>query len=1048
MTSTYKFQVCISRQSPAEVRVRSIVRTLNQCQLFVRTSANQFRQIFTTKFATMEYWTIPLSIVLGALGFHYLFRTFHYFKRHSVIHISPLPIFGSMLPLIFRQISLAQFGNMLYTFKPKAKYFGLYATTQPIIFIRDPELIKEIFVKNFEIFPNRVGFSYINDPLFSKNLFSLQGQKWRDVRTMLSPAFTSSKMKTMFTLMLECAVDFAKALSEKSVNESNVDMKDAFTKYTNDVIATCAFGIKVNSMSDPTNKFYVYGKDATNFNGLRGLKFFIFGTFPTLTRLLGMKFISDKIGNFFRNAIKTTIDIRDKENITRPDMIQLMMDMRGKREAERELTIEEMTAQAFVFFLGGFETSSTAMSFIAQEIAANPDVQEKLRQEIDDALKNSTGKVSYETINHLEYLEAVINETLRMYPPIFMVERLSVKDYELPPTLPGEKPFILKKGIPVWAPVYSIQHDEKYYDDPEKFRPERFLGNNTYHNTPYFVPFGLGPRMCIANRFAMLEIKVLLFHVLARCDLKLSSKSTYPIKFSKSSATMTAEGGFCIQYLFQKFNYFKRQGVIHVPPVSITTAILSIALRRKTLVSLFRELYCFKPNAKYVGFYSLATPIVLLRDPELIKEALVKNFETFPNRRGFAEVNDPLFSKSLFSLKGQKWRNVRSLLSPAFTSSKMKTMYVLMSECAVDFGQFLSDLPADKADMDMKDAFTKFTTDVIATCAFGIKVDSMRNPTNKFYIYGKDATNFTGGFRVLNFMISTNFPRLGRLLGIKIMKDHVTKFFKDTVKSTIVARDTNNISRPDMIQLMMDMRGKREADKELDIDEMTAQAFIFFFGGFETNSTAMSFIAHEIAVNPDVQAKLRQEIDSVLDKSNGKVTYEAINRLEYLDAVINEVLRVYPPVGFVERICERNYELPPALPGEKSFTIKKGQLVWVPVISIHRDEKYYPDPEKFRPERFLDKNAYQNSACYLPFGLGPRMCIANRFALLEIKVLMFHLLARCELKPCAKTCLPMKFDRKNLFLSPEGGFWLNVQRRSNIHPKLRSVMPESDITNP
>ncbi|XP_032665498.1 uncharacterized protein LOC116841546 [Odontomachus brunneus] len=996
----------------------------------------------------MEYWTILLSIVIGALGIYYLFRTFHYFKRHSVIHMTPLPIFGNMLPLIFRRISLTDFIQMLYTFKPKAKYFGVYAATQPVILVRDPELIKEIFVKNFEIFPNRVGFSYINDPLFSKNLFSLQGQKWRDVRTMLSPAFTSSKMKTMFTLMLECAVDFSKALSEKSVNESNVDMKDAFTKYTNDVIATCAFGIKVNSMSDPINKFYVYGKEATNFNGLRGLKFFIFGSFPTLTRILGMKFMRDEVGNFFRNAIKTTIDIRDKENITRPDMIQLMMDIRGKREAERELTIEEMTAQAFVFFLGGFETTSTAMSFIAQEIAANPDVQGKLRQEIDDALKNSNGEVSYETINHLEYLEAVINEALRMYPPIAILERVSIRDYELPPTLPGEKPFIVKKGIPLWAPIYSIQHDEKYYDDPEKFRPERFLGNNAYYNSPYYAPFGLGPRMCIANRFAMLEIKVLLFHILARCDLKLSSKSIYPIKLSKTNATLSAEGGFCIQYLFQKLNYFKKQGVIHVPPISTVTDIFSVAFRRKTFIDIIRELYYFKPDAKYFGFSSLTTPVILFRDPELIKEALVKNFETFPNRRGFAEVKDPLFSKSLFSLKGQKWRDVRSLLSPAFTSSKMKTMYVLMSECAVDFGQFLSDVPADKADMNMKDAFTKFTTDVIATCAFGIKVDSMRDPTNKFYIYGKDATNFADGFRIFTLVIYGNFPRLGRLLGLKIIKDHVTKFFKDIIKNTIVARDTKNIIRPDMIQLMMDMRGKREADRELSIDDMTAQAFLFFFGGFETNSTAMSFIAHEIAVNPDVQAKLRQEIDNVLDESNGEVTYEAVNGLEYLDAVINEVLRLYPPMIFIERICERAYELPPALPGEKSFTMKKGQLVWVPVISIHRDEKYYPDPEKFRPERFLDKNAYQNSACYLPFGLGPRMCIANRFALLEIKVLMFHLLARCELKPCAKTCVPMKFDRKNMFLSPEGGFWLNVQRRSDIHPKLRSVMPECGITNP
>ncbi|EFN83830.1 Cytochrome P450 9e2, partial [Harpegnathos saltator] len=495
---------------------------------------------FATKF-TMEYWTILLSILIGVLGIYYLYKKFHYFKRHNVIHITPTPIFGCMTPFIFRQMSIGDFSEKLYTFNPDAKYIGIYAMTQPVILFRDPELIKEIFIKNFEAFPNRLGFSFIHDPLFSKNLFSLQGQKWKDVRTLLSPAFTSSKIKTMFTLMSECAIDFTKSLSEMSANKSDMDMKDAFTKYTNDVIASCAFGIKVNSISDPTNKFYVYGKEAINFQGLRAYKFFFFSTFPWLTRLLGLKFLSDEVGHFFRNIIKSTIHTRDTENITRPDMIQLMMDIRGKRESERELSIEDMTAQAFIFFLGGFETSSTAMSFIAQEITANPDVQANLQKEIDKTLQDSNGEVTYEVINRLEYLDAVINEVLRLYPPIAFLERLCEKDYELPPSLPNEKPFTLKKGMAVWVPVYSLQRDEKYYDVPEKFNPERSLGNNSL----CYIPFGLGPRMCIANRFAMLEIKVLIFHLLARYELKPSSKSIFPIKLSKNSnITMTPEGGF------------------------------------------------------------------------------------------------------------------------------------------------------------------------------------------------------------------------------------------------------------------------------------------------------------------------------------------------------------------------------------------------------------------------------------------------------------------------------------------------------------------------
>ena len=92
------------------------------------------------------------------------------------------------------------------------------------------------------------------------------------------------------------------------------------------------------------------------------------------------------------------------------------------------------------------------------------------------------------------------------------------------------------------------------------------------------------------------------------------------------------------------------------------------------------------------------------------------------------------------------------------------------------------------------------------------------------------------------------------------MNEYVTHFFKDIIKTTIATRDAKHITRPDMLQLMMDIRGK-EGRRELDIDDMTAQTFIFFLGGFETSSTAMSFIALEIAANPEVQTTTRDRQD-------------------------------------------------------------------------------------------------------------------------------------------------------------------------------------------
>ncbi|XP_018305116.1 uncharacterized protein [Mycetomoellerius zeteki] len=987
----------------------------------------------------MEYWSILLSIVIGVISIHYIFKNFNFFKRNGIIHLPPLPLFGSTISMVFRRISFFDFLLKIYNFNPNAKYFGLYFTTTPVFLLRDLELIKTVLVKNFEVFPDRRGFADFNNPLFEKNLFSLHGEKWRNVRNLLSPSFTSSKMKMMFTLMSECAVDFAKFLSTSPTDKGDINMKDVCSRYTTDVIATCAFGIKVNSMKDPTNKFYVYGKEASNFRGvIRGIKFFFLGTFPKLGRILNLKVMNDYVSDFFKDIIRTTIATRDAEHITRPDMLQLMMDIRGK-EGRRELDIDDMTAQAFIFFLGGFETSSTAMCFAAHEIAANPEIQMKLQQEIDKALKESNGEVSYEVINRLEYLDAVICEALRLYPPVAALERICEKTFELPSALPDQKPFIMKKGMLIWIPVLAIHRDGKYYDNPEKFEPERFL-NNKMHNSSSYMPFGLGPRMCIANRFAMLEVKVLLFYLLARCELKPSVKTTSPIKFCKD-LIMMPEDGFCIHYLFKNFNFFKRNGIIHLPSVPLFGSTMSVIFRRISIFDFMLKIYNFNPNAKYFGFYLTTTPIFLLRDVELIKTVLVKNFEAFPDHRGFVDFNEPLFEKNLFSLRGEKWRNVRNLLSPSFTSNKMKIMFTLMSECAVDFAKFLSTSPADKGAIDMKDICSKYTNDVIATCAFGIKINSIKDPTNKFYICGKEATNFRGVIRGIKFFFLGLFPRLGRIFNLKIVNDYVSDFFKNIIRTTIATRDAEHITRPDMLQLMMDIRGK-EGRRELDIDDMTAQAFIFFLGGFETSSTTMCYAAHEIAANSEIQTKLQQEIDKVVEESNGEVSYEAINRLEYLNAVISEALRLYPPIAALERVCEKNFELPPALPDEKPFTLKKGMLIWIPVLPIHRDEKYYDNPEKFDPERFLN-NKMHNSSCYMPFGLGPRMCIAYRFAMLEVKVLLFHLLARCELKPSVKTTLPMKFCKDMIVMVPENGFWLNIQRRRNIHPVLESTVMEA-----
>jgi len=373
---------------------------------------------------------------------------------------------------------------------------------------------------------------------------------------------------------------------------------------------------------------------------------------------------------------------------------------------------------------------------------------------------------------------------------------------------------------------------------------------------------------------------------------------------------------------------------------------------------------------------------------------------------------------------------MRVLMSHAFTATKLKAMFPLISECAVSFSEYIRNVLSDKSVMEMKDIFTRYANDVIATCAFGIAVDSMRNPENEFYLFGKKVINF-GLISLVKIMLYQPAPWLIRLLNIKIIDDRTNAFFVNLVADTIKVREEKGITCPDVIQLLMESRDKREPDRELSIMNMTAQAFIFFLAGFESNSTLMSFAAHEISLNPEIQEKLQKEIDLILEDTNGQPSYEVINGMKYLNAVINEVLRKYPVITMTNRLCVKDFELPPALPNAKPYLVKEGMLLFIPLYALQHDPKYFPEPKKFKPERFLDEANQCNFNAYYPFGLGPRMCIGNRFALLETRLLLFHLLARCQIKPCEKTSKTGQLQKGGLSILMEGGFWLSIVPREN-----------------
>ncbi|KAL3273892.1 hypothetical protein HHI36_015316 [Cryptolaemus montrouzieri] len=397
---------------------------------------------------------------------------------------------------------------------------------------------------------------------------------------------------------------------------------------------------------------------------------------------------------------------------------------------------------------------------------------------------------------------------------------------------------------------------------------------------------------------------------------------------------------------------------------------------------------------------------------------------------------------------------MRATLSPSFTSSKMKSMFVLICNIAEIYAQHYVNKKDKIIEIDFKDILARYTNDVIANTAFGIQVDSLTDRENEFYVMGRDSTNFSKPWRKFTIFIFQAFPSIAKLLGLKILPDKVNDFFLNLVQDTIRMREEQNIKRPDMLGLLMEARkgqGKEfqtekieeasfaavkehleENYTKLDLTDfdIASQVFVFFFAGFETVSTAMCFMAHELAINADVQRRLIEEIDENKPAS-GAPSYEIIANMEYLDMVVSETLRKWPINIATDRVVTKPYTIDPELPSEQPLHLEPNQNVMIPIFAIRWDPQNYENPEKFDPERFSSENRKNiDPYIYIPFGVGPRNCIGSRFALLEMKAVFFYLLSYFEIVPVEKTNVPIKISKSNITLTSENGFPLGLKRRN------------------
>ncbi|XP_046378291.1 cytochrome P450 3A29-like [Haliotis rufescens] len=464
------------------------------------------------------------------------------------------------------------------------------------------------------------------------------------------------------------------------------------------------------------------------------------------------------------------------------------------------------------------------------------------------------------------------------------------------------------------------------------------------------------------------------------------------------------------------FNYFKNRGIRGPTPYPL--------LGNSTSFSFFHK---FKEwNRQYGNIYGIflgRKPALVISDLDILKEVFVKSFNTFRNRMKFTLVPFP-FNLGVFFLEDSHWKRVRGIITPSFSGGKLRKMCAAINDCATTLSANFSKVVGKKEGVIMKEYFGAYTMDVISRTAFGIKVDSQNDFNNPFVAHAKLMFTNSKPRRLLPLLARFCPPLVWIILklGGALFPKSMMNFFQTNITEMIKQRQSDTKERReqrvDFLQLLVDAEIEADRDenghaangqipekhsvRRLTTDEIVGQGILFFIAGYETTASTLNFASYSLAMNPGTQEKAYNEITEML--GNEEPNYDNIGKLKYLDKVITETLRLYPPVIALNRRASETIEI-------KGLTIPEGQTVFVPTFALQRDPQLFKDPESFKPERHDEKS---NPLSFLAFGYGPRICIGMRLALVEVKIALVHVLRTVKFERMPDTQEVLTFKLSNI----------------------------------
>ncbi|XP_064102546.1 cytochrome P450 3A6-like [Macrobrachium nipponense] len=485
-------------------------------------------------------------------------------------------------------------------------------------------------------------------------------------------------------------------------------------------------------------------------------------------------------------------------------------------------------------------------------------------------------------------------------------------------------------------------------------------------------------------------------------------------------------------------------------------------------------------KGKCLAMYMGRLPCVIVTDPDVIQTIAIRHFDNFRNRM-FCEVGK---NRGVIAARDQAWKNARHTLAPAFSQAKMKHMSHAMNKSLSLTFDIIEEHIADDKPVDVLRVFRGLTMEVICKCGLGLEVNAQRKRQHPLLLSAiKIFEDY--GYDNMKRLLITLFPKFTTTvinffdLGFTPSETAVLECVKKVIHERMMSPQTgktldalhfmmeaaqliatedseaaspatnghactngNGIAKSAWFVQQQDVASNGLKDggltngkhaeqaktkkPKLTTDEVAANAFLLLLAGYETTSAALAFTSYLLAKNPHVQQRLYEEISEHVENEDD-LTYDMVGQLQYLDMVINESLRCYPPAGnVVTREVDKDFEY-------RGLKFPAKSYVLLPIAYTHYNPDLWDDPMTFDPERFHpDRKKDIHPAAFMPFGLGPRQCMGTRFALMEAKLAVSRLVMRFRLDVCPLTEMNLKTRASILILSPASGkLYLRCYKRKD-----------------